>query len=113
MGKARVANTFHGNDRAVERTGLYKCQREKLIKDASRYGKKWQNLEPGPLQTYLRYKGERKRVKYFCGYVFVFQKNSTSLITMYPVPPKVLKNEKLCKEAREAALLAETTTEET
>jgi len=94
MSLDRVKNTTHGDERSGQRMNMPKRQREKLIKDASRYGKKWQNMEPGPLQDYVRTKGEYKRVKHFCGYIFIFQKNSTSLITMYPVPTEILAAQK-------------------
>lgn len=101
MGLNRVENTFHGKSRASERTSLSKKEREKLIKDASRYGKCYQNLQPGPLQTYVFFKSKNKKTKYFKNYIFVFQKTSTSLITMYPVPEKVLEDEKNFRKAKE------------
>lgn len=90
MGLTKTDSTLHGINRAFERTGLFKKELVRLIKRASRYGKSWENMRPGPLQDYLKRKSAYKRVKYYCNYVFVFQKTSTSLITMYPVPEEIL-----------------------
>lgn len=90
MGLNKVDNTYHGSIRTEERTELFKRQREKLIKDACRYGKVWQNMVPGPLRDFIQKKSVKKKAKYFCKYVFIFQRTSTSLITMYPVPEEIL-----------------------
>lgn len=92
MSRAKTGPTKHGIQRALERTDLPKRQAEKLIKQACRYGKCSAMLTDGPIKEYVENKTQRttKRVKYFCEYIFIFQKNSSSLITMYHIPESVV-----------------------
>ena len=97
MSRTRVNNSRHSYDRARDRTNLSKRAVEKLIKEASSYGVSAGSMPNGPLRRYIASKGDKKRVKYFKGYVFVFAKTSTSCITMYPADEEVIEAE---KEAR-------------
>lgn len=89
MSRQHTANTTHGIQRSRERTDLSSREVKDLIRSASRKGLTVTMLSPGPLRTYVAQRGTRKRVKYYKGYLFIFQKTSTSLITMYPVPTTV------------------------
>ena len=93
MSRARVKNSAHSYDRVKERTNLSRRETIKLMKEASRYGVSAGCMKPGPLKEYLASKGDAKRVKYYKGYIFIFAKNSTSCITMYPVDEEVLRAE--------------------
>lgn len=90
MSRNHTANTRHGTQRAVERTtNLSKRELSDMIRAASKRGLTAEMLPPGPLRTYVAQRGTKKRVKYYRDYLFIFQRTSTSLITMYPIPETV------------------------
>lgn len=92
MGLSKVANTKHSKVRALERTNLDHKGRTKLIKNACRHGKTWEMLKQGSLRNYVfdKQSRSRKKIKYYNGYLFVFQKTSTACITLYPVPKEIM-----------------------
>jgi len=89
MARAKVKNTFHSYNRTFERLGIYKKAATKLMKEAQRYGKTAGQLPLGPIRDYLESKGTFKRVKLYRGIIFVFNKNSTSCLTAYPLPEEI------------------------
>jgi hypothetical protein len=86
MSRIKAPNTDHAYFRAAERCGWGKKKAKEMMKLAQRYGKCWQNLPPGPGRDWLQGKQEvnRRRIKYYNGYVFVFASTSTRCITVYP-----------------------------
>lgn len=85
MSRNRVENTYHSYFRAAERFGWDKAHAKKMMKNASRYGKSCENVEPGPLQDFMRARqvSTRRRIKYYAGYIFVFASTSTRCLTVY------------------------------
>ena len=53
MSRKRQPNTDHAYFRAAERCGWTKSKAKRMMKDASRYGKSCDNLEPGHLQDFI------------------------------------------------------------
>lgn len=94
MSRRRISNTKHSFKRAKERTELTKDEAKCLIREASVKGKAWGNLPEGPLKEFVKKRSKYKRVKYYRGYIFVFNKTSSSCITMYPVHQYVLDDQK-------------------
>lgn len=85
MSRNKVKNTKHSIIRARERTDLNKKQIKNLIKEAQTAGIAAGNMRDGPIKTYLKSTGNHKRIKIYKDYVFVFNKTSTSCITLYPL----------------------------
>lgn len=85
MSRTKAKNTYHSYFRAAERFGWSKDQARKFMKQASRYGKSWENIEPGPLKEFMKKKQQctPRRIKYYVGYIFVFASTSTRCFTVY------------------------------
>lgn len=85
MSRKRQPNTDHAYFRAAERCGWTKSKAKQMMKDASRYGKSCDILEPGHLQDFIKVRqiGTNRRIKYFQGYIFVFASTSTRCYTVY------------------------------
>lgn len=94
MSRTKVKNTHHAIVRAHQRTNLSKKQTLNMIKEAQRSGLCEGNLPHGPIRNYLRSKGKRKRIKLYKDYIFVFNKTSTSCITLYRLPDIVKEKQK-------------------
>lgn len=90
MSRVRTQNTDHSYYRAAERCGWGKRKARDMMKAAQRYGKMCDNLPEGDLRTFLEKKqaGQHRRIKYYCGYIFVFCSTSTRCITVYPYGPE-------------------------
>ena len=86
MSKIKSKNSSHSYLRAIQRCEWDKFTAKRMMKNASRYGKSYQNLEDGELKDFLKRKQDKtnRRVKYYSGYIFVFARNSTKCITVYP-----------------------------
>ena len=83
--------TIHGISRIKERTDLsLKKEALSLIRNASKHGKSPHFFRKNKkLHEYLLSKcSYSKRVKVYCGYIFIFNGGSDRLITMYPLNEK-------------------------
>ena len=58
----------------------------------------------GPYQQFLKFKGNRKKVKIYKDIVFVFTKTSNNCITIYPLPQKVVDKQKRWNLEQEISL---------
>lgn len=88
MSRNKTVNTLHSYLRASERCGWGKRQARDMMKKASRYGVAAGSMKEGPIKDYIakkQYGNPYKRIKLYQGYVFVFCKNSTRCITVYPL----------------------------
>ena len=81
----------HAYDRCAERLGLSKRSVNTLAREASKYGESAEHIKDIEIRNYLLSKGHYKRVKYYKGIVVVFAKTSNRLITAYPLPENLIK----------------------
>ena len=90
MSMKKLKNTTHSLVRTRERFGLTTSQAKKLIRNAYLYGISPDKLEDEILKVkYLNKQNRtRKRIKIYENKVFVFCKNSTKCITIYPFDKK-------------------------
>lgn len=88
MSRSRVKNqTRHGLVRMEERLGITdKKYATKLIRDASKNGLSIADFPEGQFKEYLKSKDLGKRIKIHGGNVYIFNKNSDKVITVYPIP---------------------------
>lgn len=84
--------TYHGFQRAEERTGIDDRDKKRLGSYAVRNGIDFCQIPPGPLRSYVGFKiaQKGKRVKLYRGYVFIFFKTSNRIITCYEIPKRHL-----------------------
>ena len=91
MALTKTRTTKHSLERLKTRLGVTdKKLAQRLIKEASRYGKSIDNLEDGSLKEYLKKKSCGKRVKVFKQTVFIFCKTSNRCLTCYLIPEELL-----------------------
>lgn len=85
--KKNKKQTHHGLQRMAERMGVtQKSVATKTIQNANRLGKCIQQFPDGEFKNYLLSKQHNKRVKVYKGFVFIFNKTSDRVITLYPIP---------------------------
>lgn len=83
--------TTHGLRRLKSRVGIKnKRVAERMIAEASRYGKSIYDFPEGEFRDYLISKDHGKRLRVFKGIVFIFNKTSDRCITCYPIPDEHL-----------------------
>ena len=82
--------TYHGFERAKERSNISDKELNNLSLYAVKNGINFNQIPPGPLKSYVGWKTAQggKRVKLYRGYVFIFFLNSRRMITCYPLPEK-------------------------
>lgn len=85
MSRNKVDNTNHAYLRAAERCGWNRERAKKMMRLANRYGKTYEHIEDEYIATFLeaRQLGTKRRIKYYCGFIFVFARNSTKCYTVY------------------------------
>lgn len=93
MSKRKVKNRQHALDRGKNRLGFNKKQLHQLIKEAHFAGLTYDHLPQGKVRDFIESKNATKQVKLYKGIVFVFNKTSTSCITLYPLPKELLEDE--------------------
>lgn len=81
--------TNHSYIRICQRTGWSIKQAKDMVERASKLGLSPLQIDKGPLQDFCIVKGRFKRLKLYKGYIFIFNKNSNRLITMYKVPEEL------------------------
>ncbi len=87
--------TRHGLERAKSRVGIAnKHQAIVTIRNASKKGLNIADIEDGALKEYLKSKDHGKRVKLYKRYVYIFNKTSDRVITIYPLPDEYLEEYK-------------------
>ena len=92
MGLTKTKTTRHSLERLKTRLGVTNRRvAERMIKEASRYGKKVESFEDGPLKDFLQNKANAgKRVRVFKNTIFIFCKTSNRCLTCYPIPEEFL-----------------------
>lgn len=88
MGLARKQKqTRHGIIRMAERMGVNsQKQATEIIRKASKIGLDICDFPLGAFRDYLYSKKHNKRVKVYLGFVFIFNKTSDRVITLYKIP---------------------------
>lgn len=87
--------TRHGLERIKTRGGITNNnQALTTIRNASKKGLSIADIEDGPLKNYLKSKDHGKRVKLYKRYVYIFNKTSDRVITLYPLPEEYLEEAK-------------------
>ena len=94
MSRTKIKNSAHSYERAKERTNIPKRRIKQMMKQASISGVAYGNLPNGPIKDYIGTKGNSKRVKVYMNHVFIFAKNSTACITMYPLDQELIDAQK-------------------
>lgn len=84
--------TFHGMMRARERGNMPSRVAKDFISSASKRGFSFNDLPEGELKDYVfgKFIYRQKRVKIYKGYIFIFNRTSNRLITMYPIPDNLV-----------------------
>lgn len=93
MSRKKSSNTSHVYQRAKERLNCDKSNAKLMIHNANIKGKTAHQLPDGTLKNYVLSKGTSKRIKVYKDKIFVFSKNSTRCITVYPIPKEILESE--------------------
>lgn len=85
MSRTKVPNTDHAYLRAAERCGWSKTKARTMMMKASKYGKSYGQIKDKKIADYIKARqvSTRRRIKYYCGYVFVFASTSTRCYTVY------------------------------
>lgn len=85
--KKSKKQTHHGLQRMAERMGVkQKSVATKTIENAVQKGKPISYFQDGLLKKYLLSKQHNKRLKVYKGFIFIFNKTSNRVITLYPIP---------------------------
>ena len=83
--------TRHGLSRMNTRIGI---SNEEIaintIRCASKKGMSISEFEEGALKDYLRTKDHGKRIKVYKGTIYIFNKTSDRVITLYPIPEEFM-----------------------
>lgn len=87
MSRRKANSTKHSKERFIERTRYSEHNFQEYVTYASQYGKCPNDFD-GDFGDYLKVKGKYKRLKVFDGYIWIFNKTSNRLITIYSVPKR-------------------------
>ena len=92
MGLARKQKqTHHGIVRMAERMGINnKKIATDIIRKASQSGLDICDFPDGAFRDYLFSKKHNKRIKVYKGFVFIFNKTSDRVITLYKIPTEYM-----------------------
>ena len=104
MSRAKASNHKHALERGHARLNLPRKQVERLIKEAQTAGKTYDHLPLGPIRSFIKSRGQHKRVKLYQDIVFVFSKTSTACITLYKLDEELIKKQKEYEEKRTEVL---------
>lgn len=86
MARKHINSTNHSLKRMAERSKFKQEDFVNEIKSASKFGKSPYDYNNESLRKYLFRKGKDKRIKVYKNYIWIFNKHSDALITMYPLP---------------------------